>query len=175
MVLTVEIVLRFHLLGPRGGERRLRRAERVEFVLRIEFRQHLVRLDLVADPALALDDPPADPEGEIDLVLSPDIAGQDHQISHHALFHRDGADRARLGWLGLGFLIAPRQQKRQRGGYDERAGEAARCRMRGAWGQVAVLWRKVGQCLSRRCMRRNAPRIRPPGRRYRTEAPHAKA
>ena len=73
--MAVEITLRLDLLGSRGGKRRLRRAERVQFVLRIEFRQHLVRLDLVAHPAFPLDDPPANAEGEVDLVLGPDIDG----------------------------------------------------------------------------------------------------
>ena len=147
VVLTVEIVLRLDLLGPRGGERRLRRAERVEFVLRIEFRQHLVRLDLVADPALPLDDPPADAEGEIDLVFGPDIAGEHDRIADHALFDGDGADRARLRRLGLGFLIAASQHERERGSDDKRASESARCRITGAWSQVAVLWREAGPCL----------------------------
>jgi len=155
VVLTVEIVLRLDLLGPRGGERRLRRAERIEFVLRIEFRQHLVGLDLVADPALALDDPPADAEGEIDLVLGADIAGEHHRIANHALFDSDGADRARLRRFGLGFLIAAGQKQSERGRDEKGANKAARCRMTGTWSQVAVLWPEVGQCLSRKRGGRN--------------------
>ena len=102
----------------------------------------------------------------------------DHRIADLALFDGDGADRARLGRLGLGFLIAAGQQQRQRGRDDERASESARCRMTGGWSQVAVLWRKVGQCLSRHRMRRNARGIAFPRRkdgdgevRARLEAP----
>ena len=133
VVLTVEIVLRLDLLGPRGGERRLRRAERIEFVLRIEFRQHLVRLDLVADPALPLDDPPADAEGEIDLVFGPDIAGEHDRIANHALFDSDSADRARLRRFGLGFLIAASREHGERENADKRAN--ARLSISGAWSQ----------------------------------------
>ena len=76
VILAVEIVLRLGCLGIGGGERGLRRAQPVEFVLRIELGQHLIGLDLVADLALPLDDPSADPEGEIHLVFGPDVAGE---------------------------------------------------------------------------------------------------
>jgi hypothetical protein len=43
---------------------RLSRTERVQFVLRVEFRQHLIGCDAVADIARPFDDAAADAEGE---------------------------------------------------------------------------------------------------------------
>ena len=88
MVLAVERVLRLDLLAVGGVQRRLRRTERVEFVLRIEFRQHLVRLDLVADLALPLDDPSANAEGEVHLVFSTDIPGELDLVADRAFSQR---------------------------------------------------------------------------------------
>ena len=121
MVLAVEIVLRLDFLGLGRGERGLRRAQRVEFVLRIEFRQHLIRLDLVADLALPLDDPSADTEGEVHLVFGADVAGELNRIADLAFFDGDGADGARQRRLGLGFLIAAGHKQGERRGGDERA------------------------------------------------------
>ena len=111
VVLAVESVLRLDLLGLGRGEGRLRRAERVEFVLRIELRQHLVRLDLIADLALPFDDPPANAEGEVHLVFGADVPGELDRVADRAFFNRDGADRAGLRRLGLGFLIAASREQ----------------------------------------------------------------
>ena len=69
VVLAVEIVLRLDQLAARGVERRLRRTQRVQFILRIELRQHLIRLDVIADIGRPFDDPPADAEGQRRLVF----------------------------------------------------------------------------------------------------------
>ncbi len=53
VVLAVEIVLRLDFLAARRVERRLRRTHAILLILRIELRQHLIRLDLVADPPFA--------------------------------------------------------------------------------------------------------------------------
>ena len=135
MVLAVESVLRLDLLALGGVERRLRRAERVEFVLRIELRQHLVRLDLVADLALPLDDPSANAKGEVHLVFSADIPGELDRVADRAFFDRDGADRTGQRRFGLGFLIAAGREQGERQGADERANGSARLRMRGASSQ----------------------------------------
>ena len=104
--MAVEIVLRLDLLALGGGQPRLRRAERVEFVLRIELRQHLVRFDLVADLALPLNDPPANAKGEVHLVFSADIPGELDRVPDRAFFDRDGAHRTGQRRFGLRFLIA---------------------------------------------------------------------
>ena len=93
----------------------------IELVLWIEFRQHLIRLDLVADPALALDDPSADAEGEVDLVFGADVAGETDRFANLALLDGDSADRARLWRLGLGLLIAAGDEQRESRCGDERA------------------------------------------------------
>ena len=121
----------------------------VELVLRIELRQHLIRLDLVADLALPLDDPSADAEGEVHLVFGADVPGERDRFADLALFDGDGADRARLRRLGLGFLIAAGHEQRERGGDDERTSASARTRFTGARGQGAVLPRAVRRCAYR--------------------------
>src|SRR5580698_4089816 len=135
VVLAIEGVLRLDLLGLRGGQRRLRRAQRVELVLRIELRQHLIWLDLVADLALPFDNPPANAEGEVHLVFSADVACELDRIADRALFHRDRADRTGQRGLGLRLLIAASHEQGERQGADQRANTSARWRLRGAWGQ----------------------------------------
>ena len=132
MVLAIESVLRLDLLAAGGVQRRLRRAHAIELVLGIEFRQHLIRLDLVADLALALDDPSADAEGEVDLVFGADVAGETDRFANLAFFNGDGADRARLWRLGLGLLIAAGDEQRESRCGDERANAPPRSRMSGA-------------------------------------------
>ena len=114
VILAIEIVLRLDLLAARGVERRLRRAHGIELVLRVELRQHLIRLDLVADLALSLDDPSADAEGEVHLIFGADVPGERDRVANLALFDGDGADRARLRRLGLGFLIAAGHEQPER-------------------------------------------------------------
>ncbi len=135
MVLAVERVLRLDLLAVGGVQRRLRRAERVEFVLRIEFRQHLVRLDLVADLAFPLDDPSADAESEVHLVFGADIPGELDLVADRAFFDRDGADRAGQRRFGLGFLVAASREQGERKNADKRADGPARWRMSGGSSQ----------------------------------------
>ena len=135
VVLAIEIVLRLDLLAARGVERRLRRAHAVELVLRIELCQYLIRLDLVADAALSLNDPSANAEGEVHLVFGADVTGKLDQFADLALLDGDGADRARLRRLVLGFLVAASEEQGERGGDDKRANAAARLRMTGAWSQ----------------------------------------
>ena len=126
MVLAVERVLRLDLLALGRVERRLRRAERIQFVLRIELRQHLVRFDLVADLALPFDDPPANAEGEVHLVFGADIPGELDRVADRAFFNRDGPDRAGQRRFGLGLLIAARRQQGEPNNADERAKGGAR-------------------------------------------------
>ena len=146
MVLAVEIVLRLDLLALRGVERRLRRAQRIEFVLRIEFRQHLIRLDLVADLAFPLDDPSADAEGEVHLVFRADVPGETDRVANLALFDGDSADRARLRRLGLGLLVAAGQKQRERRDEDERA-SGPRARGSGVHGAKANPLTTTRPCL----------------------------
>jgi hypothetical protein len=132
MVLAVERILCLDPLALGGVESRLSRAERVEFVLWIEFRQHLVRLGLVADLALPLDDPSANAESEVHLVLGADIPGELDRVADGALFNRDSADRARQRRLGLGLLIAASHEQGECKNANERANASARCRTSGA-------------------------------------------
>ena len=121
VVLAIEIVLRLDLLAARGVERRLRRAHAIELVLRVELRQHLIRLDLVADPAFALDNASADAEGEVHFVFGADVPGEGDRVANLPLFDGDRADRTGQRRFGLGFLIAAGDEQRQRRGDDERA------------------------------------------------------
>ena len=147
VVLAVESVLRLDLLAARGVERRLRRAQRVEFVLRIELRQHLVRLDLVADLALPLDDPSADAEGEVHLVFGADVPGELDRVANLALFDGDGADRARQRRFGLGFLIAAGHEQGERQDADERANAIRALADQGCMGPRRILSRTMRPCL----------------------------
>src|SRR3984885_2717959 len=135
VVLAIEIVLRLDYLTARGVERRLRRAHAIELVLRIELRQHLIGLDLVADAALPLDDPSADAKGEVHLVFGADVPGELDRLADLALLNGDGAHRAGLGRFGLGLLIAASRKQAERENVDKRANASARWRMSGEWSQ----------------------------------------
>ena len=96
LALAIELIARLDQLPFGRGKRRLRRAQRVQFVLRIELGQHLIRLDMVADVGQPFDDAPADAEGERRLVFGLDLSGEDDRVADFALRDRDRAHRARL-------------------------------------------------------------------------------
>ena len=87
-------------LGQRGlrrGEAGLGGAQRVLLVLRVEPRDYLAGGDHVADTGLAFDEASVDAEGEVDLVLGADLAGEGNRLAVGARFDRDGAHGPRIG------------------------------------------------------------------------------
>ena len=76
LALALILVLGLAGLALGGGEIGLRRAQRVELVLRIEPADQLAGLDCVARAHTPLDHPPGKPEGQPDLVLGLDPARQ---------------------------------------------------------------------------------------------------
>ena len=69
MALAIEVVASLDQLslGSRNGGPR--RSQAVQLVLRVEFGQHLVRLDMIANASQSLDDSTAYAEGESRLVF----------------------------------------------------------------------------------------------------------
>jgi hypothetical protein len=112
--LALEGVGRLDQATFRGRQRRLGRTQGVQFILRVELRQHLVWRDTIADIACSLDDAAADAEGERGFVLGADLSGQDDHFAGAALRGGDRADRPRLDRLGFGLLLATGNQQRNR-------------------------------------------------------------
>ena len=138
--LPLEIVTRFRQLAFRGGQGGSRRSQGVRLVLRIEFRQDLVRLDVIADASRSLDDPPANAKGESRLVFCQYLPGQYHHFAMHALFGSNGSNRARPRSFGFGTPVAAREQHGERRYEEQFASQAASCfRIDGARSPHAVL------------------------------------
>ena len=102
MGLTIEVVARLQQLTFGGGQRGCRRAQRVQFVHRIERRQHLVGFDPVADVGEPLQDSSADAKRERHFVLRENLSGQSDRFADVAFGRRDrahGTRRSRFGDL----------------------------------------------------------------------------
>jgi len=78
LTLSVEVAARIGQLSSRGSERRFRRAQSIELILRVEFGEHLSGLDAVADIDRSFDHPPGDAKGKRRLVFGLDVPGQYH-------------------------------------------------------------------------------------------------
>jgi hypothetical protein len=78
-----------------GRQRGLGGAQRVQFVLRVEPGQYLVRLDPIADIHQPLEDPAADAERERRLVFGADLSGEHHGLGRAAQFGGYCADGPR--------------------------------------------------------------------------------
>ena len=100
-VLPVEIVARLGQEALCGGEIGARRAECVFRRFRFEPRHDLRGLDPVPDVYRTPDHPAADPEGQADLGLRPDLAGQRDRLARFLALDRDDPHRARLPRLWL--------------------------------------------------------------------------
>ena len=116
--------------GSRRGNVGLRGVPGVSFDFGIQQRHRLPGLDLVADAHFSLDDPPADPEGKIDLVARAQMAGHDLWVSDLTFFNNDRADRADHR-RRLGFLCACAQCHDRQGHRDGKSSEAEQWRANG--------------------------------------------
>ena len=98
----------------RRGKRGAGRAQRVQFVLRIELGQDLIGLDLVADIDHALDDPPADAKGERNFLfrLNGPVSATDWPSS---LFWAMTVRTGRGCGASFGLPVAACRQQRDRG------------------------------------------------------------
>ncbi len=107
---------------PLGGrELGARRAQGVLVVLGVEPGDDLTGIDLIADVHQPLDQPPADAEPEVDLVLRLDGAGQRDGLAAAQLLDRHDANRADLrgGRLLLGAACGEEQARQRAQGTGE--------------------------------------------------------
>ena len=108
ILLTSFISFRLVKSGSCRGNVGLRGVPGVSFDFGIQQRHRLPGLDHVADAHFSLDDPPANPEGEIDLVARAQMAGHDLWVFDLTFFNNDRADRAHhRRRLGLSFCMRP--------------------------------------------------------------------
>jgi hypothetical protein len=78
--------------GPCRGNVSLCGVPGVSFHFGIQQRHRLPGLNHVADANFSLDDPPANPEGEIDLVARAQMAGRDLWVSDLTFFNNDPSE-----------------------------------------------------------------------------------
>src|SRR5262249_32951011 len=119
-LLAIEVVADFHQLSLCRGKRRLGRPQGVELVLRVEPRQHLIRLDLFADVGAPSEDAAADTERQRGLVLGADLSRQNDLLANMPLLGGRGPNWARRRRIGLGSRLATGEQDRDRGGKRQR-------------------------------------------------------
>ena len=84
-----------------------RRAQGVQLVSRIEFRQHLIGLDAIAHARLPFDDPSPDPKRERDLLFSQNLPCKQDRLAKLAFSCDHGAHRTRRRRPSGGLLLAP--------------------------------------------------------------------
>ena len=101
MVLAIKCIASLHQLPLRGGESGLCRSQRVQLILWVEFRQHLIRFDAIANAGQPFDDAPADAEGQSRLVFGVDLSSQDDQFANIAFLDGYGPNRPRFWSLGF--------------------------------------------------------------------------
>jgi len=128
LLLTLELVGVLLQAPLRGRERRPRRAQRVQFVLRVELRQHLIRRDPVAYARRPLEHPPADAEGERRFLLRQDLAGENDRLTELALLCDHDANRVRRRSLGRRLALAARGDERKRRSEQDEPSRASRNR-----------------------------------------------
>ena len=131
--LTLEVALapRFELrLGRRNA--RLRGAQGIELVLRLELGHDLSGLDVIADIDGAFDHPSGDAKGQTCFVFRLDTAGIGDGLADLALHHGHRPHRTNLRRGGVGLRLAGRQQSQGEPGQQEsrsgpRSAEHAAC------------------------------------------------
>ena len=118
-LLALEVIARSRQFTLGRRETGLGRAQRVHLVLRFEPRQHLSRLDPVAELEIAFEHPASDAKAERRLVDRLDASGERSHVTRPALLDRDGANRTGLRGGTLDFRLArgenDRQHQRHRG------------------------------------------------------------
>ena len=112
--LALERIARLHQFPLRGGKSGPRRPQGVQFILRVEFRQHLIWFDMIADAGRSFDDPPADAKGESRLVFGLNLPGQHHRFAKLAFFGGHRPNRTRLRGFGLCLPLTARKQQGKR-------------------------------------------------------------
>ena len=100
--------------GLRRREGRLGGAQRVLFVLGVEPGDNLAGRDHVADAGVPLDHASVETEGEVDLVLGADLAGEGNGLAVRASLDGDGAHGPRVG-RARDLLAAARNATRRSG------------------------------------------------------------
>ena len=112
--LPIIVVSGLDELTFRGGHVGARRAQGVLFILGIKTGDDLAGLDVVADVDVPLDHPAVDAEGEVDLGLRLDGAGQRNRFARRMLL--DGHDPDGTDFSGLrrlGTVAAAEKHKAQ--------------------------------------------------------------
>src|SRR5262249_38759200 len=104
--LTIELALGFRKLGLSRRHARLCCTHRIEFVLWIELRHHLVRFEPIADIGRALDHAPADAKSQTRFVLSLYSPGKCNRFPALALNDGHRADRTHFRRCGFGVGLA---------------------------------------------------------------------